>query len=49
MRKSFTILCLLLVILGVEWGVKAKMPINRPSNIQEKEDILPLKLMPTGY
>ena len=38
MRKSFTILCLLLVILGVEWGVKAKMPINRPSNIQEKEE-----------
>lgn len=38
MRKSFTILCLLLIILGVEWGVKAKMPINRPSNIEEEEE-----------
>lgn len=56
MRKSFTILCLLLVILGVEWGVKAKMPINRRQTYKKKKkplgmkaDILPLKLMPTGY
>lgn len=38
MRKILLVLCSLLTVFAVSWGVKAKTPINRPSNLQEEEE-----------
>lgn len=36
MRRILIILCSLITVFAVSWAVKAKTPINRPSNLEEE-------------
>ena len=38
MKKILIVLCSLLTVFAVSWGVKAQSPINRPSNLDEEEE-----------
>jgi len=39
MKKTLLLLCFLLSVFAIEWGVKARMPIGRPDNTENTDEL----------